>query len=210
MTEYRISDDDFPGELIAAASAAWPDPSWEGWYAYDGPDEAGKMVCDVIKKIPPPCQLLLGIMATRRPEFLGQAAIPDLSLHGGGMHTMLPGSHLGLHLDASHHPRYGLERLASSVLFVGPWQNAWGGHLELWSDQASAVEITIMPQQGRLVSFAATNSSYHAVSRLKCPEEVVRKSLAIFWWGPPSGSVTRPRALFACKPSTGHGVQPQR
>ncbi len=184
--------------LIDIASRDWPSPSWPHWVRYGGQDEGGKLTCAEAGPMPESCRHLLGWLATYPPDV--PKAIPDLSLYAGGMHAMLPGAHLGVHLDADRHPRFGLQRVANSVLFVGEWQEEWGGALEFWNPGEAEPHRRVFPHPGRLVTFAATDVSLHSVAEVKCPVGVMRKTLMLCWYGPPREESKRPRALFVPKP----------
>jgi Rps23 Pro-64 3,4-dihydroxylase Tpa1-like proline 4-hydroxylase len=116
-----------PPGLLQQARGQWPASDWAGWFRYDSDDER-KSVCPDWKLMPEPCRRLLGLMATLPPE---PGVIPDLSLYGGGMHSMVAGDRLHLHLDADTHKLSGLRRRYSSVLFLtSEWLPEWGG--ECW------------------------------------------------------------------------------
>lgn len=204
MTNFLARDGYFPADLVREAGRAWPGPDWPGWYGYTTDDEIGKRTCADQRAIPAPALRLLGLMATLPVDLLlaippaADALAPDLSLHGGGMHDMAPGSRLGVHLDADRHPRLGLERRANAVLFLSDWHESWGGELQFWKPDLSGPEASVVPAAGRLVLFETSDDSYHGVARVACPQKVRRKSLSLFWWGPPSdgAEAKRPRALF--------------
>ncbi len=206
-----VIDNHFPPDLLAEAAAAWPAPDWPRWYRYQREDEAGKLTCADRAEMPNACnQLLARLIVGRWPlvrEFAD--AEPDRTLHGAGMHCMLPGAHLGVHLDASHHPVTGLQRVVNGLLYLGEWHPEWGGELELWNacPQEDAfvrdglvADAVIEPRHGRLVLFRADDMSLHGVRKVTCPEGFVRKSLALYWYAPTVEPITRPRAHFQDRP----------
>jgi hypothetical protein len=189
----QLSAGQFPADLLAQAHAEWPGDDWTGWYRYDTPDER-KHVCPDWKQMPEACRKLLGLMATMPPE---PGSIPDLSLYGGGMHSMGPGDLLHLHLDADAHKLSALSRRFSSVLFLTPeWDASWGGEFRLWSADRQRVLSRVSPEAGVLCAFECTDTAYHEVSVISCPESVRRKGLALFWYGHPATDSHRPRAMF--------------
>ncbi len=204
-----VIDGTFPADLLAQAADAWPRQDWPYWYGYRGEDEAGKLTCAHPAAMPVPCQELLELLATGLwPLTRGE---PDPTFHGAGMHSMLPGSHLGCHLDASHHPKTGLERTANAILFVGPWQAEWGGELELWGTGGPWGEpVTIQPLAGRLVLFRADDRSLHGVREVTCPPGECRKSLALYWYAPTTATVSRPRARFMDQPGEVTSLERER
>jgi Rps23 Pro-64 3,4-dihydroxylase Tpa1-like proline 4-hydroxylase len=143
--------------------------------------------------LPEPARYLLGQMATD----IGCRGVPDLTLHGAGLHMMGRDDFLDCHYDADRHPQLGLKRAYNAILFLDDWNARWGGQLEIWDDGGERVLYSAYPAAGKLVVFDATLR--HSVLRpLTCPEGVYRRSLALYFWeGPPIGwKPERPRALF--------------
>lgn len=204
-----VYDGLFPADLVAQAAAEWPAPDWPGWTArYDSPLER-KLAANDWQTMPPACRALLAQMLTLDVNALlaglPAGTIPDATLYGGGMHTMARGGHLDLHLDCDRHPRLGLERRANAILFLGDWQREWGGAFELHG----ATRAEVCPLKGRLLVFETTDVSVHGVPLpIQCPPDVQRKSLAVYWWGPPRGPGKRPRAQFVDRP--GGAPQPEK
>ena len=186
----EILDDFLPPDVIAAARDAFPGPDWSFWFRYDSPDEAGKLTCTTA--IPAPCREALAAMAVWCPRYVNADSLPDLTLWGAGMHLMLPGSSLGLHLDADRHAVWGLARIASSVLYLDTIEE--GGELQFW--EGGEVVKSVAPRAGRLVTFACTDDSYHSVARTPS----VRRTLSLFWYAAARGPSKRPRALFVARP----------
>lgn len=198
---HAILDGVASRDLLRGLSEHWPDPEWPGWVNYD-PLIERKRASDLATPLPPSAGSLLALLASMD---LGQLVlklntVADLSLWGGGLHEIPPGGHLGCHLDASHHPRLGLARAWSAVLWVHTrWESEWGGQLIL-HDSGRRPAIQIDPLPGRLAVFATSGPAWHSVAPVKGPRP--RRSLAIFGYRdtPGSAKVSRPRALFAAAP----------
>ncbi len=210
MAAIKIIDAFAPGVLLAAARDEWPDASCPAWVKYDTLDQRkrtlgcrrlpGGLVVSDWPAIPPACrELLRWLLALDVASVLGlqhgrpvDRPVPDTLLWGAGLHEMGRGDYLGLHLDADRHPLTGMERRANALLFVhGEWDEEWGGALELNGE-------AIAPAPGRLVLFATDGESWHGVGTpLRCPPGVLRKVLAVYWWGVPRGEARRPQAEFA-------------
>ena len=63
------------------------------------------------------------------------------------------------------------------------WDEAWGGDLELWSQDMSQCRQNIAPLAGRCVIFNTTSTSFHGHPHpLGCPEGVTRKSVALYYY----------------------------
>jgi hypothetical protein len=187
-----IHDNLFPPDLIRAAREQWPAADWPGWVAYD-PATQCKRASDLTTPLPPACGVLLAALAALRVGAwfpLRDPLIPDLGLHGAGLHEMPPGPGLSPHLDADTHARLGVERALSAVLYVHEfWHPTWGGELEFGDG------LAVEPAPGRLVVFDARDTP-HAVRPVTCPDDYRRLSLAMFWYAPCAGPGTRLRADF--------------
>ncbi len=196
----KVIDGYFPADLVAEASATWPQPDWAHWLRYDTLQQR-KRTCNFWDVMPPACAKLLALMLMHDPpslmglpeEELG--LLGDGSLYGAGMHSMGYGDFLGMHLDADRHPRFGLQRRFNAILFLESWRLEWAGELE-FRDGTS-----VRPAANRFVLFETTDHRFHGVPRpLTCPADRQRKSLAVYWWGEPSGESKRPKAEFVSVP----------
>ena len=130
---------------------------------------------------------------------------PDYGLHGGGCHMHGRNGKLNVHKDYSLHPKLGLQRKLNLIVYLSKdWDTSWGGGLELWShddttnqpkDKVKEIECVF----NRAVLFDTTQNSWHGLpNEITCPENVYRKSLAMYYLIDPEVDVdTRERALFA-------------
>jgi hypothetical protein len=79
------------------------------------------------------------------------------------------------------------------------WEPAWGGELQLWSQNMKRCEQRIVPVFNRLVVFSTTERSFHGHPEpLSCPEDRSRRSLALYYY-----SAGRPEEAGAV---SGHGT----
>jgi hypothetical protein len=122
--------------------------------------------------------------------------VPDPHLEGGGMHQIVRGGHLNVHVDFNRHPRTGLGRRLNALIYLNrDWKDEYGGALELWSTDGSRCERRIPPLFNRLVVFSTTESSYHGhPTPLSCPPEMTRKSLALYYYSLPVAAQNGPGA----------------
>jgi len=128
----------------------------------------------------------------------------DVGLHGGGWHAHATAGKLNVHLDYSIHPKLQLERHYNLIVYITPdWNKEWGGGLEVWNHDEegnpSTLHTTIENRFNRAVLFDTTQQSWHGLPKdLKCPEGVLRRSMAVYYVTDPAESVnSRTRALFA-------------
>lgn len=135
----------------------------------------------------------------------GIPVFADPGLHGGGWHIHASGGKLNIHKDYSIHPKLGLERRLNLIVYLTPdWQPEWGGGLELWSNDPETnkplkCEKVVDNKFNRAIIFDTTQNSWHGLPKpISCPENVYRKSLAVYYLSNPGvGTDPRGRALFA-------------
>jgi Rps23 Pro-64 3,4-dihydroxylase Tpa1-like proline 4-hydroxylase len=125
--------------------------------------------------------------------------IPDPYYLGGGVHQIRAGGFLKIHADFNWHERLKLDRRVNILLYLNEgWQDAWGGQLELWSTDMKEKRVSISPIFNRLAIFSTTDNSFHGhPDPLACPEEVVRNSIALYYYtnGRPASERTRGKHL---------------
>ena len=189
---HAVIEDAFPLELIRAATQEWPDDSWQHWVRYDNAIENKRTCCD-LSKVGPACKELM-LRVQNLPEMSELVSDPDW--YAAGMHDMGIGGYLGTHLDADRHPKTGHARAWNAILFLCEgWKQEWGGALQLWPPALDKPAVEIFPGT-QLVLFKPGDLAYHSVSKLTCPPEVRRRTLACFWWEPTTAPGIRPRARF--------------
>ena len=129
----------------------------------------------------------------------------DIGLNGGGWHMHGRGGKNNVHLDYNIHPKLGEQRKLNIIIYLSPnWQPEWEGGLELWSHDPinyapKDLVKTVENKFNRAVLFDTTQNSWHGLpDPINCPEDVYRKSLAIYYVSPPRAGVEQhDRALFA-------------
>lgn len=146
-------------------------------------------VCDYAK-FPSPVKALSDAVST--PQFLEDLAyvtgIPKLlwdeGFAGGGMHETARSGWLDVHVDFNIHA--GLDsahRRLNILVFLNPeWDERWGGVLELWDKDVKTRVHAIAPIHNRCVVFETSDLSWHGVTAVSCPDGVVRKSFAAYYY----------------------------
>jgi hypothetical protein len=195
MKPFRhvIVDDWAEPELVRAAEAEWPDETWPFWHRY----ENGKLATKDPLRHPPACaELIRRMLCLPVSELLGiDGTFGDWHCHGGGLHSMPPGSSLGLHLDSDHHPLTGWVRACNAVLSVNSvWDEHCGGEFELWDARGDQCVKRIAPRFNRLVLFEPSDVSWHSVAPVRGEES--RKTLAVFFWKQGTSQRRRSQARF--------------
>lgn len=191
-------DDFFPPDVVEAVLAEFPDPSGVAWQKFDNARER-KLACREERLLGPAARGLIWQMNSqvflRFLEIMSgiENLISDPQLSGGGMHQILRGGKLGMHVDFNKHGSYRLDRRLNLLLYLNKdWKEEYGGHLELWDKDMKACEKKILPIFNRVAVFSTTETSWHGhPNPLTCPEGWSRKSLALYYYtnGREDGSV---------------------
>jgi Rps23 Pro-64 3,4-dihydroxylase Tpa1-like proline 4-hydroxylase len=110
--------------------------------------------------------------------------IPDPYFEGGGLHQIVPGGFLKVHADFNWHKDLKLDRRLNVIVYLNrDWEEEYGGHLELWNRDMTRCERRVLPIFNRCVIFSTTDFSYHGHPEpLSCPEDMTRKSLALYYY----------------------------
>lgn len=196
---HIVLDDVLTPSAFALAAAEFPgirDPFWKGYlhvnetkYANTQPDTWGTTLNQVAKEF---CS----------PEFVGWLEeltgigemMPDWSMDGGGLHQTLRGGHLNIHADFStHHVHENWARRVNILLYLNTeWRDEWGGKLELWDREMSGVQGRVTPKGNRMLVFTTTHDSFHGhPDALTCPDDVARRSMALYYFTEEAETVRR-------------------
>lgn len=188
----------------------FPHPNSD-WYTYDNPFEK-KRAIDRLDKMPGFIMQELAkfnthIFIDNLEKITGiEGLIPDPSFRGGGMHQILPGGKLDVHVDFNYHQKLKLDRRLNVILYLNEdWKEEYGGHLELWNSTMTQCEKRILPIANRLVIFETTETSFHGhPDPVTCPEGMTRKSLALYYYtnGRPENEKVAPHSTkFQMRPT---------
>lgn len=131
--------------------------------------------------------------------------IPDIGLHGGGLHIHPSGGKLNIHKDYSIHPKLKMERRLNLIIYMTKnWKAKWGGELQLWShdkkkNQPLNLEHNILNKFNRAILFDTTQNSWHGLpNKIKMPKGTFRNSIAIYYLTQPRKKTERrSKALFS-------------
>jgi len=176
--EYVVIDNFFTKDLAEEIALEFPSHEDSVWtVSYDNPVEK-KKACSHWDKFPQSIYKAMFLLCsndfvsilkeiTKNPKL-----IPDVGLHGGGMHSHNTGGKLNIHKDYSLHPKVPYMRNYNLIVYMTPgWNPAWGGGLEFWShDSESELPkdhvITIENKFNRAVLFNTTQNSWHGLPEL--------------------------------------------
>ena len=110
--------------------------------------------------------------------------VSDPLLEGGGLHEIKRGGILKIHTDFNRHPSLDLDRRINVLIYLNKnWKDSYGGHLEFWNKDVSKCEKKILPSFNTMAIFSTTDFSNHGHPEpLNCPEEMSRKSIALYYF----------------------------
>ena len=196
---HIVIDDVLTGDAFAGCVREFPptrDPFWKGYlhvnetkYANTQPDTWGDSLTAVAKEFVSPRFVTWLEQLTGIP-----ALLPDWTMDGGGLHQTLRGGHLNIHADFStHHVHENWARRVNILLYLNDeWRDEWGGHLELWDKDMSSVQGRVSPKGNRMLVFTTSEDSYHGhPDPLVCPEDVARRSMALYYFTEEERAVRR-------------------
>ncbi len=196
---YRQLADEFPG------------PEAPLWFEFKASTENKKLQSNNFYAIP--VHLRQFIAECNGPAFVRflermtgiENIVPDPHLYGGGLHQTKTGGHLGVHIDYNFHETWGLDRRLNVILYLNDeWDDAFGGHLELWNKDVSSMSQRIAPIGNRLVVFNTDEFSWHGhPNPLQCPPDRTRRSIALYYYTngrPDSEAATAHNTVFKERP----------
>jgi Rps23 Pro-64 3,4-dihydroxylase Tpa1-like proline 4-hydroxylase len=203
----------------AAAEIARSYPSFEQaraqGFAFNMVNEQRKIQVIDSAKFPDPVLRLNEAISS--PQFLGDlefiTGIPrllaDKTLAGGGMHLTGSGGRLDVHVDfnilGEQLGEHRLFRRLNILLYLNPsWQEAWGGHIELWDKDVKTCHARCVPALNRCLIFETSEISYHGVTPITAPADVVRQSFAAYYYtkeAPPNWDGQSHSTIFRARPN---------
>ncbi len=173
-----------------AAAGEFPESSSDAWiqYKHFNENKSGLAKRELFPE-------MLGRMVDELngPEFLEwlsnltgiQDLVADPSLEGGGLHQSSRGGFLNLHTDFTmHHHNKNWKRRINLIVYLNPgWDPDWGGAIELWDAHMKECCASVPPLLNHALIFSTVDPSYHGFpEKLRCPEGVSRKSLALYYY----------------------------
>ena len=217
---HAVFDNFMDASILNEAVAAFPSPDSFNFYKYDNPLEK-KLAFDQISKLPDPISQILWAM--NGPIFLNfletltgiDGLIPDPYYRGGGIHQILPGGKLDVHIDFNKHQKLKLDRRLNVLIYLNKdWDESYGGYFELWSGKFNketslhelhACQKKVLPIFNRMAIFSTSERSYHGhPDPLTCPAGMSRKSIATYYYSngrPQEEDVDAHSTTFIKRPS---------
>jgi Rps23 Pro-64 3,4-dihydroxylase Tpa1-like proline 4-hydroxylase len=186
---HVVIDDFLPEHVAKAVLEEFPDPSSDEWQRYDEPRQRKLATGSTSSLGPITRHVLAELNSAAFLDFLTELTgirglVADPYFEGGGLHQILPGGLLKVHVDFSRHARTGLHRRVNALLYLNEdWSDDYQGHLELWDRDMERRAQRIAPLFNRLVVFNTTDHSWHGHPEpLACPAGRSRKSMALYYY----------------------------
>jgi len=194
---YIVLDNFFDDFILNKIVEDFPNPSEMTFYKYDNPLEK-KLAYDRIQDLPNSIvNFLFYLNSTDFLIFLEELTgikglIPDPYFRGGGIHQIENGGKLDIHVDFNIHPKLNLLRRLNVIIYLNHnWKESWNGDFQVWSggkDESGKHFLSelcerIYPLFNRMVIFSTSENSYHGHPEpLKCPKDITRKSIALYYY----------------------------
>jgi 2OG-Fe(II) oxygenase superfamily len=188
---YILMDDFLDTEFAHDVARSWPTYEYavKMGKGYPSINERKKFQLTESAQFPQPLRELNEALAS--PPFMETLSsifeIPNLladsELVGGGLHQTGPCGHLDVHVDFNYIAARKLHRRLNILIYLTEgWRPGWGGQLELWDQDVSERVGLFDPFFNRCIIFATSEISYHGVTKITCPKDVVRRSFAGYYY----------------------------
>jgi Rps23 Pro-64 3,4-dihydroxylase Tpa1-like proline 4-hydroxylase len=205
--------EDFVNPNVAIECAdEFPGPATQAWthYKHQNENKLGFAKRDAFPRA-------LGRLTDElnSPEFVAwlskltgiEGLMSDAMLEGGGLHQSTRGGFLNIHADFSmHHYHKNWRRRVNLILYLNPhWEEQWGGAIELWDTQMRHCVAKYPPFLNHALIFNTNEESLHGFpDPLQCPENVSRKSLALYYYTPEENANVHARSTdYKSRPGDG-------
>lgn len=130
--------------------------------------------------------------------------ISDLQLKGGGIHETNSGGHLDVHVDFNYIEETKLHRRLNILIYFNKdWQQDYGGYLDIWDSEVKKCYGSFEPKFNRACGFLTSEISFHGVTPLTCPSNIMRKSFATYFYtkeAPENWNGIKHSTIFKARP----------
>ena len=141
--------------------------------------------------------------------------LADPSLIGGGIHETNAGGHLDVHVDFNYvEEKQVHRRLNILIYFNKDWREEYGGYLDVWDKDIKKRYGYFEPKFNRACGFLTSEISFHGVTPLTCPPDIMRKSFATYFYtkeAPVGWTGEKHSTIFKARPTEwakGHIAMP--
>jgi len=125
---------------------------------------------------------------------------PDDAL-GSGLHQGGNGSFVDVHIDVNFDPKLKLWRRINLLIYLNRhWDEAYGGHLEIWDPKMQNVLHRVAPLHNRAIIFLTDENSPHGYKAINVPEGESRKSFYAYFFTEVSDGFKYSDSRFIARP----------
>ena len=183
----------FKEEIANELRDNFPTPSKDEWNYYHNPIEC-KYSLNKFDEYPKIKELYNYLQSEEFINYIREiSGIEDLEadpyLHGAGLHAYGNNGKLDIHLDYNIHPITKKERRLNLIIYLNKdWKEEYGGNLKLYDKDFNEVHdiYKYIPMWNTGFLFKTSDISYHGLPEpIKCPDDVYRKSIAIYYVSKP-------------------------
>lgn len=187
---HLVLDDFLPAAACEALRAEFDAPRGDGWIENRHLSQRLRSR-NGYHRLGPAARALLDAFDGPRCRAWVSAAtgVPGLFLDrdmvDGGLAAMGRGDFFDLHTDMQAHAlqRCWRRRVNLIVYLSDPWDDAWGGALELWHPAGRARVAAIAPRWNRAALFEVSPRALHGVPEpLRCPPGAQRRNLVLYYF----------------------------
>ncbi|MUL47838.1 2OG-Fe(II) oxygenase [Mycobacterium sp. CBMA293] len=186
---HVVIDNFLPPAVLEPVLSEFPEPGAAEWQQYDSGREVKLALADSERMGPATRLLLAQFNSGPFVDFIERLTgidgiVPDPHFFGGGLHQIRTGGFLKVHADFNRHDRLNLDRRLNGLLYLNKdWEEAWGGHIQLWDRKMERCAHKSLPIFNRFLLFATTDFSYHGhPDPLTCPPHRSRRSMALYYY----------------------------
>jgi Rps23 Pro-64 3,4-dihydroxylase Tpa1-like proline 4-hydroxylase len=110
--------------------------------------------------------------------------LPDPTHKFAGAHRTPPGGFTKIHRDFAVHPASGLFHRVNLLVYLNRnWPDSYGGSLELWPSDMSAIGRRIFPRFNTMVLWETHDATLHGLpDPVACPSDRMRLSVACYYY----------------------------
>lgn len=206
---YIVLDNFLNLEIAEKALKNFPSLEDAGWihYKHYNENKGGLNKLDLIPK--DIGSIISELNSDKFVKFLSELTgienlISDPTLEGGGIHQSKKGGFLNIHADFTAHPhKSSLKRRVNLLIYLNKeWKDEYEGKLELWTKDMKRCFKEISPIFNRCVIFNTDEKSFHGHPKaLNCPDNVTRKSIALYYFTEENGKANKIATNYQGTPS---------
>jgi Rps23 Pro-64 3,4-dihydroxylase Tpa1-like proline 4-hydroxylase len=187
---HVVIDDFLPPDSAERASQAF-DGTTDGWIFHNHYNERKYCHSKKAQMHRDMLELFSDLESPQWLRFLEEVSgikklLADETLDGSsGLHKSLAGCYLNVHRESvGHNGHDDWKRQINLLLYLSKdWKVEWDGELQLLDHKTMTCVKEITPFFNRMVLFHTNPIAFHGNPKvLRCPEEVVRKSLASYYF----------------------------